>query len=202
MDRLQLLRHTPLTLVILVISVIVALASSLGANTEMLYPFFISKYVNAGLPEILEGEIWRLITPIFIHFGLIHILFNSLWMYDLGGVIELRQGSPRLGLLIGVIAILSNLAQFYWDGPGFGGLSGVVYGLLAYIWVQGKLNPRFGLELHQHIVYMMLIWFFVCWSGLIGNIANMAHTIGLLSGLLLGWIFSPNKKINLSDFTR
>lgn len=194
MNRLLSIRSTPLTLVLIFIAVIVAVASSLGSNTEMLYPFFISKYVNAGLPEIMQGEIWRLITPIFIHFGLIHILFNSMWLYDLGGMLELRQGSPRLGLLVGVIGILSNLGQFLWDGPGFGGLSGVVYGLLAYVWVQGKLNPRFGFQLHQHIVYMMLIWFFVSWTGLLGNIANMAHTIGLLSGLLLGWGFSPNKK--------
>jgi len=196
MDILLLLRRSPLSLALILISVIVAVASSLGENTEMLYPFFISKYVNAGLPEIMEGEIWRLITPIFIHFGFIHILFNSMWLYDLGGVVESRQGSPRLGVLVGIIGILSNLGQFLWDGPGFGGMSGVVYGLLAYIWVQGKLNPRFGLELHQQVVYMMLIWFFVCWSGVIGNIANMAHTIGLLSGLLFGWIFSPNKKFN------
>jgi len=195
-DLLLLLRRSPLSLALIFISVIVFIASSQGENTESLYPFFISKYVNAGLSEIMEGEVWRLITPIFIHFGLIHILFNSMWLYDLGGVVESRQGSPRLGVLVGIIGVLSNLSQFFWDGPGFGGLSGVVYGLLAYVWVQGKLNPRFGLELHKNVVYMMLIWFFVCWSGLIGNIANMAHTIGLVSGLLLGWIYSPNKKFN------
>ena len=202
MDPLQLFRNIPLTLVLIIISVIVAIASSFGENIEMLYPFFISKYLEAGLPEIMEGEVWRLITPIFIHFGPIHIIFNALWMYNLGSVIEPLQGSPRLGLLVGVMGILSNLGQFLWDGPGFGGLSGVVYGLLAYIWVQGKLNPRFGLILHPQIVYMMMIWFFLCWSGVIGDIANMAHTIGLLTGLLLGWIFSPNKNINLSDFKR
>jgi GlpG protein len=118
-----------------------------------------------------------------------------LWLFDLGGVVEVRQGSPRLGILVGVIAVISNLAQFYYGGPSFGGMSGVVYGLLAYIWVQGKLNPRFGLQLHQYIVYMMLIWFVVCWTGLLGPIANMAHTMGLVMGLILGWAFSPNKKL-------
>jgi membrane associated rhomboid family serine protease len=195
MNQFYLLRKIPLTLVLIVISVLVAIVSKFGSNFEVLYPFFITKYVGVGLPEIMDGEVWRLITPIFIHFGAIHILFNMLWLFDLGGVVEVRQGSPRLGILVGVIAVISNLAQFYYGGPSFGGMSGVVYGLLAYIWVQGKLNPRFGLQLHQYIVYMMLIWFVVCWTGLLGPIANMAHTMGLVMGLILGWAFSPNKKL-------
>lgn len=185
----------PLTLVLIAISVIFSAVSSMGDNAEILSPFFMSMYVNVGLPEIMQGEVWRLITPIFIHFGILHILFNMMWLFDLGGLLEQHQGAPRLGLLVGVIGILSNMGQFIWDGPGFGGMSGVVYGLLAYVWVQGKLNPRFGLVLHQQVVYMMLIWFVVCWSGVIGNIANMAHTVGLLAGLLLGWLYSPNKKV-------
>ena len=189
MNRLLILKSTPLTLVLIAISVIVAMASSLGRNQEVLYPFYMS------LPHVMQGDIWRLITPIFIHYGPIHILFNMLWLFDLGSAIELRQRSPRLGLLVGVIGVLSNLGQYLWSGYNFGGMSGVVYGLLGYFWVQGKLNPQFGLELHKQIVYMMLIWFVLCWTGLLGDIANVAHTIGLLAGLLLGWIFSPNKKL-------
>jgi len=195
MDIVKFLQKIPLTIVLIGISIIFWTVSPSGDDIEVLLPFYISKYVNAGLPEILQGEVWRLITPIFIHYTIIHILFNMMWLYDLGGLIEKQQSAPRLGLLIGAIGILSNLGQFVWDGPKFGGMSGVVYGLLAYVWIQGKLNPRFGLVLHQQVVYMMLIWFVLCWSGLIGNIANMAHTVGLLSGLLLGWIFSPNKKV-------
>jgi GlpG protein len=188
MNRLELLRYTPLTLVLITICVIVAMASSLGRNQQMLYPFYMS------LPHVMQGEVWRLITPIFIHFGAIHILFNTLWLYDLGSAIELRQKSHRLGLLVGIIGISSNIGQYFSTGFNFGGMSGVVYGLLGYFWVQGKLNPQFGLELHKQIVYMMMIWFVLCWTGLVGEIANVAHTVGLLSGLLLGWIFSPNKK--------
>lgn len=195
MNQLYILRKMPLTLVLITVSVLVALVSSLGSNLQMLHPFFITKYMNDGLPEIMHGELWRLITPIFIHFGPLHIIFNMLWLYDLGSVVEIRQGSPRLGILVGVIAVISNLAEFYFSGPVFGGMSGVVYGLLAYIWVQGKLNPHFGLQLHQYIVYMMLIWFVLCWTGLLGPIANMAHTMGLVMGLVMGWIFSPNKKL-------
>lgn len=187
-------RAAPLTMVLIAISVIVALATSFGSNHQALYPFLISKLPGHGLPEVLSGEIWRLITPIFIHYGAIHILFNMLWLFDLGSAVEIRQRSPHLGLLIGIMAILSNLSQYFWTGTGFGGMSGVVYGLLGYVWIQGRLNPRGGLELHPQIAVMMLIWFIICWLGIIGNVANMAHTVGLLAGLSLGWIFSPNKR--------
>lgn len=94
-------------------------------------------------------------------------------------------------MLVVVTSLLSNLAQYFWSGPSFGGMSGVVYGLLAYIWVQGKFNPRAGLGLEQNIAIMMLIWFVICWMGLVGNIANMAHTVGLVSGAILGLFYSP-----------
>jgi membrane associated rhomboid family serine protease len=188
-------RITPLTLTLIVICVIIALASNFGRNIEAIFPFLISQVPGTRLPEILSGEIWRLITPIFIHFGIIHILFNSLWLYDLGSAIEQLKGSPHLGMLIGIIGVCSNLAEYYWSGPLFGGMSGVVYGLLGYVWILGRLNPRGPLQLHPQIAIMMMIWFVLCWSGLIGGIANMAHTVGLVSGLLLGYVFSPNKKL-------
>lgn len=191
MDQFKIwLKYNRLTATLIATSVIVSLLSGLGKDYQSMHFLFISEY-RQGLPEILSGEVWRLITPIIIHFGLLHIAFNMMWLYDLGSAIEQRQGMARMAILVAVTAVLPNLAQYFWNGPGFGGMSGVVYGLLAYVWVQGKLNPRAGIGLHQHIVIMMLIWFFVCWFGLVGNIANMAHTVGLVCGAILGLIFSP-----------
>jgi GlpG protein len=200
MRNATIFRLMPVTLSLIIISVLIALASSFGRNTQMLLPFFISEYIGGGLREVFQGQVWRLITPIFIHFGLIHILFNMLWMFDLGGVIERMQGSPRMGVLVGVTAVTGNLAQFWWAGPDFGGMSGVIYGLLGYVWIQGQLNPRSGLVLHQYVVIMMLAWFVLCWTGMIGSVANMAHTVGLISGVVLGWIYSPNKRLKYLRF--
>ena len=88
------------------------------------------------------------------------------WMWQLGGSFEARMSREpdsfshfELALFILVLGILSNLAQyFYQPANPFGGMSGVVYGLLGYFWIQGRFNPRFGLKLRRPIVIMMLIW--------------------------------------------
>jgi GlpG protein len=174
------------TILLMGLCAVVALASQLGSNIDPLRPLLISEYVGAGLPEVRSGEVWRLITPIFIHFGIIHLLFNMLWLWDLGGGIEYRLGVRALVPLVLVIGVLSNLAQYLFGGPGFGGMSGVVYGLLGYVWMLGRYHPRAGLVLHQQVVAMMLIWFVLCWTGLLGPIANMAHTVGLVLGTAWG----------------
>lgn len=169
---------------------LIALGSGFGSNIDALRPLLISNYRGAGLPEIAAGEVWRLLTPIFLHFGVLHITFNMIWLWQLGGALEQRQGWTVLLVLVVTIGAISNLAQYYYGGPAFGGMSGVVYGLLGYFWIQGRFNPRFGMALHKPVVIMMLIWFVVCWLGLVGPIANMAHTAGLALGIVVGLLFA------------
>ena len=134
--------------------------------------------------EVRQGQVWRLITPIFIHFGLLHILFNLWWLKDLGSMVEACQSKRQLLLLVVVIGIASNLGQYFWAGPGFGGMSGVVYGLLGYIWIRGKLDPGSGLFLNQVSLIIMLAWFFACLVGVIPHVANGTHVVGLVGGVL------------------
>lgn len=183
-------KYNRVTATLITLSIMVALISKFGSDFQLLHILFISEY-RQGLPEILHGQLWRLFTPIIIHFGIMHILFNMLWLYQLGSAVEQRQNRKRMMILVIVISVLSNLAQFFWSGPIFGGMSGVVYGLLGYVWAQGKFNPGAGISLNQSTTLMMLIWFVVCWMGLVGNIANMAHTIGLVCGVILGLFYSP-----------
>ena len=183
-------RYNRVTAILITLSIIVALLSKLGSDFQLLRFLFISEY-HQGLPEILGGQLWRLFTPIIIHFGIMHIAFNLLWLYQLGSAIEQRQNTKRMMTLVIIIALFSNIAQFFWSGPIFGGMSGVVYGLLGYVWAQGKYNPAAGIGLNQSTTVMMLVWFVVCWMGLVGNIANMAHTVGLVFGVILGIIYSP-----------
>jgi GlpG protein len=176
------------TLALIGLSIAATLYAGFGSNRGHVYALLITEYANAGLPEIRDGQLWRLITPIFLHFAWYHLAFDALWMWQLGSVIERRMGPGHLLLLVLVIGIGSNLTQFVGVGPAFGGLSGVVYGLLAYFWVQGRFNPRFGLVLYNNVVYLMLIWFVLCWVHVIPNVANWAHTGGLAIGLAAGWV--------------
>ncbi len=190
------------TMVMIVISVAVAIISGLGSNKTMISGLFITDFRvsgnmiqwRPGLPNIFSGEIWRLITPMFIHFGIMHILFNMLWLKDLGSQIEFKQSSKFFVILVVVLAAGSNVAQYVVSGPNFGGMSGVVYGLLGYIWMRGKHDPASGLFLERNIVIFMIVWFFICLTGLVGNIANTAHGAGLLIGMAWGYISAINAK--------
>lgn len=194
-------RLPPLTTAIIAVSVGVALWSGLmwsffvadsGSNLSAIYAIkpllFTDVFPDTGIQAALSGDFWRFLSPIFLHFGLAHIGFNMLWMWQLGAPLERRMGSVELLILVVVIGALSNLAQYYFDPQSlFGGMSGVVYALLGYFWIQGRFNPRFGMVLHQPVVIMMLVWFVICWLGVVGNIANMSHTAGLVVGMVWGF---------------
>jgi GlpG protein len=141
------------------------------------------------MPNVLGGEVWRLITPIFLHFSFLHIFFNMLCLRDMGSMIESRQGSLMLLVLVLVFGLTSDMGQFLVAGPGFGGMSGVIYGLMGYIWIRGKLDPGSGLYLHPSTVILMLIWFFACFVFMMG-VANTAHAVGLVVGMAWGALSS------------
>ncbi len=199
--RKELFRRRPssqgsLTIFLIIISVGIALFSGLGKNYQMLRKFFITDivqegiyfYWDKGLPEISRGEIWRLVTPAFIHFGFMHLLFNMLWLKDLGSMLEHKKGPWFLGLFILFTAVAGNLAQYFMSGPNFGGMSAAVYGLLGYAWMKGKHDAGSGVYLNRFTVHLMVGWYFLCLTGLMGNVANAGHTAGLLVGSIWGYL--------------
>lgn len=135
----------------------------------------------------------KLITPIFVHFSAPHLIFNLLWWWVFGGQIERLQSSLQLFLLTLTIGFISNVAQYFSTGANFGGLSGVVYGVLGYCWIWGKLRPQDNIFLPNALFNFMIAWLLLGYTGflepLMGKIANEAHLGGLLSGLVLGFIF-------------
>jgi GlpG protein len=185
----------PLTFALIVACVTVFVLSKYGTDMQAVMSLFITDYSTGEwdrtLPEIRRGEVWRVLTPMFIHFNPLHILFNMMWLRDLGSMIEGRQSSLYLAALVVVIEACSTVAQFYIGGaPNFGGMSGVVYGLLGYVWIRGKRDPASGLYLHPSTVVMMLVWFVVCYTGWVGHIANTSHAVGLGLGIAWGFLSS------------
>jgi membrane associated rhomboid family serine protease len=177
-----------LTVTLIALSVAASLPSVLSPGNTLV-PLLMGRPGSPPFSDILGGEAWRLVTPIFVHFGVLHILFNMMWLWDLGRALERLKGPLFLGLFVAVSGIASNIAQYaITQSPLFGGMSGVVYALLGYVWIQGRFNPAFGMALHQSTVVMMLVWYVLCWTGLLGPIANWAHTGGLLIGVAWGYL--------------
>lgn len=145
----------------------------------------------------VNGEWWRLLTPAFVHFSFLHITFNLLWWWEFGSLVERAQSVWRLLALSLVIAVVSNAAQFMTYGPGFGGLSAVVYGLLGYLWLYPFADPTATFRLRGGIVAFLLGWLAVGYSGVLDalfglHVSNHGHLAGLLVGgglgLLLGLV--------------
>ena len=190
----------PVTKILIGISVLVALSTQLGSDENaVLFSLLYEKlvpvnngFLRSGFTAIQEGEIWRLFTPMFIHFGPLHILFNMMWLYQLGSQIESRLTPLKYLSLILVISAISNTGEFLWGQYRdifsiFGGMSGVVYGLLGYIWMKTLYAPEERYMLSRQTVNFMLIWLVLCMTGMMGNIANAAHFIGLEAGCALGY---------------
>lgn len=139
-----------------------------------------------ALDSVRHGEVWRLFTPMFLHFGAVHLFFNMWWMYSLGGALERRSGSWLLLGLVLLTDVGSVLAQYMWSGPRFGGMSGVVYGIFGYVWIRGRTDEDFGIGIPGQTVTIMLIWLVGCMTGLLGPVANAAHVAGLVIGMACG----------------
>ncbi len=166
---------------------LVALMSGLGARPPLgLYiaPLDLSRGRFLPLDWL---QPWRLVSPIFIHFGFMHLLFNMMWLRQLGGVIEEREGTVRLLFIVGVSAALSNLGQYFLRGPNFGGMSGVNYGLFAYAWMQARYHPAAGYRISSSTTWWMMGWLVLCGTGALGPVANVAHAGGLIVGIALGF---------------
>jgi GlpG protein len=69
----------------------------------------------------LKFEVWRYFSHAFMHFSLMHILFNLLWWWYLGGAVEKRIGSGKLVVITVISALLSGFIQHQFSGPWFGG---------------------------------------------------------------------------------
>jgi GlpG protein len=145
------------------------------------------------LTESMQAhEYWRLLTPMFIHFSWMHIVFNLLWVWEIGRRIESQNGTSVLLLVTLVSSLIANLLQYAMSGPGlFGGMSGVVFGYLGHCLVWDKLVPRHLMGVRDGVYVFMLVFLVVGFSGAIdllgmGTLANGAHLGGLLGGVLTG----------------
>lgn len=152
--------------------------------------------------QIRAGEVWRLVTPIFLHGGFLHILFNMLWLWMLGRQVEERIKKWQYISVSLIIAIVSNTAQYLMSGPLFIGYSGVICGLAGFIWMRQIRAPWEGYPLQKGTLIFLAVFILAMMGLQVAsfvlirfniaefdmNIANTAHIVGALTGIVLGRI--------------
>jgi GlpG protein len=169
-----------ITLFVFALCWFVFLASNLGWAQTL---FNLLQFYPHLSVDAFFAEPWRLFGPAFFHFSWLHIVFNTMWWWQLGGSIEKILGKGILINLFLSSAIVSNLGQFFVSGANFGGLSGVVYALVGFIWWTDYLAPEKGLHLSKPIIGFLLFWLLLGFVDLLPvNVANTAHLLGLVSG--------------------
>jgi GlpG protein len=186
------LRSAPVVVALIALSVVGALVASTELGRNYFHYFSFQDFSATALVPLADSyakrELWRTLTPIFLHFGLFHVLFNSLWMWDLGRRLEYFQGKSHFILFVLITGIASNAAQYLWDpSPFFGGMSGVIYALVGFIAVRQRIAPHPLMAVSPALLGFMLFWLLLCMSGAVdyfmsGSVANAAHLGGLIAG--------------------
>ena len=163
---------------------------------------------SLGTDAVRHGQIWRLFSPMLLHYGLGHIFFNMLWLLSMGGRLEARKGPLMMILVVLIGALVAHCGQAAWEiyrtpapgagavghdlflfGVGFGGMSGVNYAIFGFLWIYGRLRPSDGLVLQPQDIGLALGWLVLCMTPLIPNVANAAHVMGLVAGVAMAWVY-------------
>ncbi len=158
--------------------------------TQYIEPSLLHRLLMPEQLVDLRAAPYRLLTPVLVHLNGWHLLLNLLWWWEFGRRIEMAQGSHRLILLGLWCALVSDIAQYEWSGPGFAGLSGVVLGLAGYLASQGLRGQVMNAGLPKGLWWMLAVSVILGMTGLldawIGPMANTAHLAGLLAGVIAG----------------
>ncbi|MEZ6137156.1 MAG: rhomboid family intramembrane serine protease [Pirellulaceae bacterium] len=198
-------RIPPLTLTLLILCVVVGLFNSFGnpkptnelgvAISEQLSFVTRSSFDASGgdpLADIKRGQIWRIITPIFLHGDIIHLAMNMFVLVSFGRMVEGWLGTPRYALFVLVLAIGPNLLQglspaWMQGSPFFVGISGVLYGFFGYVWVRSSMNPSLGISIPMPMVLIFVGLIVLGMSGAFPDwhLAHLCHLGGLLMGAVL-----------------
>jgi len=140
-------------------------------------------------PLTLNGQWWRLVTSMFVHFGIVHIGLNMWCLWNLGRAAEQLMGRASYLLAYFVSGIFSSIASVYWHPMGASaGASGAIFGmagvLVSYVYLKKtpshiKINSKMLGSLGTFIAYNLAF-------GALPGISNAAHIGGLVMGLVVG----------------
>ncbi len=198
-------RLPPLTLTLLILAILVGLVSSFGSPTNewgvsviqelsFVSPADYISSNNDPAASIKRGELWRIITPIFLHGNILHLAMNMFILISFGRIVERLVGTPKFALFVLLLSIGPNLLQglspaWMHGSPHFVGISGVLYGFFGYIWVRSAINPHLGVSIPFPFVIILVGMIVVGLSGAVPNwpFAELCHLGGLVIGCAIGF---------------
>jgi rhomboid protease GluP len=143
----------------------------------------------AGTIPWHQGHWWTLLTGIYLHGNLLHILFNVLWIRQLGPAVEQLYGAARLVSIFTIAGAAGFIASNLVGVPFTVGASGSIFGLLGAMVAYGrKRGGAFGtLILRQYGQWALILFVF---GFLMSGVNNFAHAGGFVGGLLTGLLMS------------
>ncbi|HEV7715790.1 MAG TPA: rhomboid family intramembrane serine protease [Steroidobacteraceae bacterium] len=187
--------HAPVTLAILAINVLLFLlmqfagAGLVTANP----PVYILWGSNFG-PFTADGEWWRLITNTFLHFGIVHLLFNMWAIAATGPLVERLYGSVSYALAYVIAAVAGSLASIavhpHLNSAGASGAIFGIYGLLLAALLRGGRSIPGGVVRALRTSVLVFTLYSLATGFISAGVDNSAHVGGLVAGFLLGLVFA------------
>ncbi len=189
---LPMLRGTPwASWILLTLNLVIWLAMTLtgGSTDQEVLLAFGAKYG----PAILGGEYWRLLTSSFLHIGILHLAFNAYALYALGPQAERFFGRSRFLTLYLLTGLLSSATSYLISSALAAGASGSIFGLVgalgAFFLHEREVLGAPGRRRLNNLVSVVVVNLLIGFSA--PNIDNAAHVGGLIAGLAIGWVLSP-----------
>ena len=147
--------------------------------------------------DVWPREPWRLLTSTLLHAGWVHLIFNIYWLFRLGVVVEACVGGLAASALMVLVGLGASAGEWAFGGSSIG-LSGVVYGLLGFLWALDRWHPDSRGVLDARVARFMAAWFLLCipltmFDVFSNPMANWAHGFGALLGGLVGWTVAAGR---------
>jgi GlpG protein len=150
------------------------------------------------------SSVWKLWSPTFIHYTLLHLFTNLVLWWMFAGKVE-RESRKQLLIIFMISAAMGNLWQWGVTGVNFGGLSGVIYALMGYLSVLNLYYGKAAYHVDRGLIVLMLalipLSMLDIFANLLGKTSDYAHLGGLLSGIVLAFIYAFLKQLPPVKFT-
>lgn len=194
------LAQTPLlTLLLCGLSVLVTFAALTSGDQRGTLWHHLGNFGYASPEALWDGRLWGLVTTAFIHGSWLHLLFNMVWLYQLGRILENTLNPVVYLVFLVCAAAVGSACEILVSGSTGIGMSGVVYAMFGLMWAGRGGVPSWGAVATPENLRLFVLWGLFCvaatWLNLL-HIANGAHGGGFLLGLCVGFLFfAPRRRL-------